>query len=67
MGKIVDIDEKRPGIVSELICVRCGFRWIGHRPIPTLLKDIECPNGHISFACETGQDLDAIKPAEVVV
>jgi len=49
--------SKEPHEVSEVICIRCGKRWISARPEDTLLKDIECPNCGAGFVIETGQDL----------
>ena len=35
---IVDIDSREPHAVSEVICVKCGSRWVSVRPEKTLLK-----------------------------
>lgn len=57
--KIVDINENIPHRVSEVICVKCTYRWIAVRPITTLLKDLECPwCGRQCFAIETGEVID---------
>lgn len=64
MSKVVDIDDFKPHRVSEVICVKCLKRWIAVRPCDVLLKELECPNGHIGFVIETGQDLDAKKPSD---
>jgi nitrite reductase/ring-hydroxylating ferredoxin subunit len=47
-----------PHKVSEVICVKCGERWIAMRPEQTLLKDLECPNHHAGFVIETGEELE---------
>jgi DNA-directed RNA polymerase subunit RPC12/RpoP len=60
-GKIVDIEENLPHIVSELICVKCGFRFIGCRIEEVLLKDIECKNCGKGFIIETGEDIEKAK------
>ena len=58
MEKVVDIEERKPHTVSEVICVKCGNRWISVRPEKTLLKDIECENCGKGYVVETGQALD---------
>jgi hypothetical protein len=58
MNKIIDINENTEHEVSELICVKCGKRWIGVYPINTLLKEIECPCGEVGYVIKTGQDLE---------
>ena len=58
MGDLIDIEESLPHTVSELICVKCGFRFIGCRPEGVLLKDIECKSCGIGFIIETGQDIE---------
>ena len=59
MGDIHYIDENKPHEVSEVICIKCGRRWISVRPKDTLLKDIECPNCGAGSVIKTGQDLEA--------
>lgn len=59
MSKVVDIDENLPQIVSEVICVKCGFRWIAVRPSSVLLKELECKNCDVGYVIETGQEIDA--------
>ena len=56
--KIVQLDEYIPHKVSEVICVRCGKRWISVRPAGTLLKEIECPECGEGFVIETGEELE---------
>jgi hypothetical protein len=55
MGKVINFEESLPHKVSEVICVKCGKRWTAARPEKTLLKNIECPDGHIGFVIETGE------------
>ena len=55
---VIPIEEKMPHVVSEVICVKCGHRWISVRPQHTLLKDLECPNCGQGFVIETGQELE---------
>lgn len=58
MGKILDINENQPHVVSEVICVRCCKRFISVRPENILLKDIECPDCGAGAVIETGQSID---------
>ena len=58
MGRVLSIDENKPHVVSEVICVKCGKRWISVRPCKVLLKELECPNCGPGFVIETGEDLD---------
>jgi nitrite reductase/ring-hydroxylating ferredoxin subunit len=59
MGNVIDIDEGLPHKVSEVICVKCGERWLAVRPEKTLLKDLECPKHHTGFSIETGEIVEA--------
>jgi len=59
MGNIVNFDEYIPHKVSEVICVKCGKRWISVRPTVTLLKELECPQCHEQgFVIETGEEIE---------
>lgn len=52
------IDFPQPHKVSEVICVKCGKRWICVRPEITLLKNIVCPECNNSgYAIETGETI----------
>lgn len=53
-----DLDRKRPHKVSEVICVKCGKRWLSVRPVGTLLKWIECENCGQGYVIETGENLE---------
>jgi DNA-directed RNA polymerase subunit RPC12/RpoP len=44
MGEVINIEANIPHIVAELICVKCGKRWIGVWPETTPLRDLECEN-----------------------
>ena len=44
--------------ISEVICVKCGHRWIAVRPEKTLLKDLECKNCGKGYVIETGQTIE---------
>jgi len=57
MGDIVDIYDKKPHKVSEVVCLKCLFRWLAVRPEETQLKVLECPYcGEIGFVIETGEE-----------
>lgn len=58
MGKIINIEEKLPHKVSEVICVKCGRRGIAVRPVGVLLKDMECAECGCGFIIETGEEID---------
>ena len=58
MGEVISIEANMPHTVAELICVKCGKRWIGVWPKETLLKDIACENCGSGFVIKTGQDLE---------
>lgn len=60
-GKAIELDAYRPHKVSELICVKCGKRFISCRPLGTKLKDMDCPNLKCQsrgFIIETGEVFD---------
>lgn len=55
MSDIVDITKNLPHKVSEVICVKCGHRWVAVRPEDSKLRDLECPNcTKQGYAIETG-------------
>lgn len=57
---ITDIDEYRPHVVAELVCLKCLKRWIGVYPASNLLKDLKCQKCNESgYVIMTGQELDA--------
>lgn len=58
MGDVVPFENLLPHKVSEVICIKCGKRWISVRPVKTLLKQLECPNCGSGFVIETGEELD---------
>lgn len=49
MDNTIEISDFRSHVVQEVMCWKCGKRWIAVRPEKTLLKELECPNG-----CERG-------------
>lgn len=60
-AKIIYFEDYLPHTVSEVICVKCGHRWISVRPDRTLLKDIECANCGKGYVIETGQNIEQFK------
>ena len=58
MADIIDINKNQPHEVSELICIKCYYRYIGVYPQATLLKDLECENCGKGFIIKTGQILN---------
>lgn len=58
---ILYFEDCLPHTVSEVICVKCGHRWISVRPDQTLLKDIECVNCGKGYVIETGQNIEQFK------
>ena len=58
MSDIVDLTENLPHKVSEVICVKCGHRWIAVRPECVKLKDLYCPGCRLSgYTIETGEEI----------
>lgn len=39
----------------EVICLKCLKRWIACFPKVVLLKELECPEGHVGYTIKTGQ------------
>lgn len=56
--KLVYIDDYRPHKVSEVICVKCGYRWLSVRPVDILLKTLECVNCGQGYVIETGEIIE---------
>lgn len=55
---VIEFESKMPHKVSEVICVKCGYRCIDVRPADVLLKNLECDGCHKKgFIIETGQDI----------
>ena len=58
MAKEINIEEYQEHKVSEVICIKCGKRWIAVRPSITKLKDLECPNCGAGYIIETGEEIN---------
>jgi len=57
-NNVVRLDDFRPHVCFEAMCIACSHRWQAVAPDVTILADIECP------ACDlvgtiivSGQDL----------
>jgi len=61
--KILYFDAGLPHVISELICIKCGKRFICVRPdVELLLKNIECSSCNaIGFMIETGEDMNKVQ------
>lgn len=57
MGEVILLESQLPHNVSEVICVKCGQRWIAVRPTKTRLKDLECSNCGKGYVIETGEKI----------
>lgn len=55
IGNCISIEDHMPHKVSEVICVKCGKRWISARPEGVMLKELECPNCGKGYVIETGE------------
>lgn len=55
--QIISFEDRMPHKVSEVICVKCGERWIAVRPEGTLLKELECTNCGCGYVIETGEEI----------
>lgn len=59
MGKVIDIDCNEPHLTGELICIKCGYRYVGCWNAKVWLKDLYCPNCQTQgFTIGTGQILE---------
>ena len=54
-NKVIDIEANLPHLVCEVMCLKCGHRWIAVFPEQTWLKDLECPCGEVGYVFCTGQ------------
>lgn len=60
MCKIIDIDAMEPHLTGELICVRCGYRYIGTWNAKVYMKDLYCPNcQEPGYTIGTGQIMES--------
>ena len=57
---IIPIETHMPHKVSEVICVKCLYRWIDVRPDGIPLKNLQCTScREIGFVIETGEDIES--------
>lgn len=57
IGKLINLDDNRPHKVSEVICLKCLYRWVAVRPVGTPLKNLQCPKCGYMCAIETGEEI----------
>jgi hypothetical protein len=57
-NNVIDIEANLPHEVCEVMCWKCGHRWIAVYPEQTLLKHLECPCGEVGYVFKTGQTLE---------
>ena len=59
--KVVPIDKNLPHKVSEVMCWKCGARWLAVRPENVILKQLECiACGETGFCFETGEVIERV-------
>ena len=59
MGKLFQMDDYRKYSVSELICIKCNYRYLGARPGETKLHKLVCPECNATGGIiETGDKLE---------
>lgn len=57
-AKVTPIEDAMPHVTLEVMCWKCGCRWIAVKSENTLLKQLECPECRaVGFAFATGQDI----------
>ncbi len=56
MSEKIRIESNMKHKISEVICVKCGYRWIAARPKGTKLKELECEHCGAGFTIETGEE-----------
>ncbi len=60
MGKVIDIDCLEPHLTGGLICIKCGYRYIGTWNEKVWLKELYCPNcEEKGYIIGTGQILES--------
>lgn len=63
---MTEIEENIPHEVSEVICLKCLFRWMAVYPAETQLKKLECRCGEVGYVIKTGQTLPDIPNEEML-
>ncbi len=58
MGDIIYIDDKRPHVVSIVICLKCLNRWVCVRPEGVRLVELECKTCGPGYIIETGEEIE---------
>jgi len=52
---IINLEEQRPHVVQEVVCLKCLNRWIAVAPEKLLLKQYECKKCGQGFVIKTGE------------
>lgn len=56
MDNVIAIKSNGPHRVSEVVCVKCHYRWVAVRPDGCCLKHLECGGCHkTGYVIETGE------------
>ena len=58
MAEISDINENKPHVTAEVICVKCLSRWYPVFPDDLPLIKLECPKCGPGSVILTGQPLE---------
>jgi len=59
MGKVIDINQYEPHLTGELVCLHCGYRYIGTWMEKVWLKNLYCPNcNEKGWTIATGQIME---------
>ncbi|MBO7726934.1 MAG: hypothetical protein J6S50_00625 [Oscillospiraceae bacterium] len=58
--RVIPIEVNTPHKASEVICVKCGKRWISVRQADIFLKNIVCPNCGAGYVIETGEEMKEV-------
>lgn len=64
--KVINIEANEPHKASEVICVKCGKRWIAVRLSVIRLKDLHCDNCGPGYVIETGETFTAYEKPPMV-
>lgn len=58
MAKIEDIETLLPHKLSEVVCLKCLYRWLAIRTEYVRLKQLECPHcRQQGYVIETGETI----------
>ena len=58
-NNIIDTDRDEPHLTGQLICIKCGYRYIGTWNVKNAMKDLYCPVcNEKGYIIGTGQILE---------